>query len=100
MHNPSENGECTNTPLNKSTIIRFFNNDVTIQGVMCCLKYQWGTKLDLINNYNIIWGQMVIEIKLNDGPEILAESPKPQTLMFLIKNPKTLCIQQPIGEVL
>ncbi len=32
---------------------------------------------------------MVIGIKLNDGHEILAESLKPQTLMLLIKNPKT-----------
>ncbi len=32
---------------------------------------------------------MVIEIKLNDGHEILAESPKPQTFMLLIKYPKT-----------
>ncbi len=32
---------------------------------------------------------MVIEIKLNDGPKILVESPKPQTLVLLIKDPKT-----------
>jgi hypothetical protein len=31
---------------------------------------------------------MVIEIKLNDGPKILAKSPKPQILVFLIKDPK------------
>jgi hypothetical protein len=32
---------------------------------------------------------MAIEIKLNDGPEILVECPKPQTLVLLIKDPKT-----------
>ncbi len=32
---------------------------------------------------------MVIEIKLNDGLEILTNSPKPQILVFLIKDPKT-----------
>jgi hypothetical protein len=32
---------------------------------------------------------MVTEIKLNDGPEILVESPKLQTFMLLIKGPKT-----------
>jgi hypothetical protein len=42
---------------------------------------------------------MVIKIKLNDGSEILIESPKPQILMLLIKDPKTF-IQQPIGEAL
>jgi hypothetical protein len=33
---------------------------------------------------------MVIEIKLNDGPKILAKSPKPQILVFLIKDPKKI----------
>jgi hypothetical protein len=48
---------------------------------------------------------MVIGIKPNDGHEILAESPKPQTLMLLIKNPKTFspkhfASNKPIGEAL
>jgi hypothetical protein len=32
---------------------------------------------------------MVIEIKLNDEPKIFIESPKPQTLLLLIIDPKT-----------
>ncbi len=31
----------------------------------------------------------VVKINLNDGPEILAKSPKPQILVLLIKGPKT-----------
>jgi hypothetical protein len=65
--------------------------------MMSLFKVSCGTKLDLINNYYIRWRQMVIKIKLNDGPKILAKCPKPQILVLLIKNPKTThLIYQPL----